>query len=165
MHITCGHLTGALLQNVFSLDWTSYGGNPSVNGKDGPDGNINIDIGRTVQGINRYYIFAALILKINHLIVFLRYDGTYLPSFRQRPGESDIGNNIQVLLFLPLNIDLSECTDDITQTRPVDLSVNDFCCQGNVPKELRQLSGGERKIILLAFDKSIKGNPHGIAQG
>src|SRR5690606_24709962 len=164
MHITCGHLTDSLLKNVFLLDWSSYRGNSSVNGKDGPDGNIDIDIGRSVQRVNCDYIFAAFVFQVDHFIVFLRYNRTYLAALCQRPDESDIGNNIQVLLFFPLHIDLYKCTNDICQTCPIDLPINEFCGQSNVPQELGQFTGGKWKISLVAFDESVKGNSYRITK-
>ncbi len=78
--------------------------NPAVDGKNGPDGNIHVNIGRAIQGINSYYVLSPFIAGEEHIFFFFGYDCRYLTAIAKGPHKPDMGNHVQFLLLFPLYI-------------------------------------------------------------
>src|SRR3989338_11601465 len=99
-----------------------------VNGENGPNGDIHVNIGRTVEGIKIEDIIAIFIGlgDVDEILFLFTGHGTEHADVIHHSDHGLVGKLIQLLDVLPLNIGDSRRSYDIEEAGPVDLTENNL---------------------------------------
>ena len=161
-HITGGDLTVARLQEVLQGHRRTLRAQTAVDGEDGPDRDVDVDIGGAIERVDQHHIlgvFGERRVKGDEVLFFFRSHAAHLAARFERRLEAFVGINIQLLLHLALYVFSAHGTDDIRQSRLVDLPVHHLGSKADRAEQRGQLAGRGR-IIRLLFDDELTHGDH-----
>ena len=152
----------ARLQEINQLYRATLGRHPPIDGEDGADGHIDINVGGAIQRIDQHHIFGALFrqgLEADKILFLFGGQATHLTASGQGRLEPFVGKPMQLLLFFALDIGLPHAAEEVADPGLIDLAIDDLGRQTNGSQQGAQLPGGMGKIRLLPNDKLAQGNP------
>ena len=160
-NITGGHLTVARLQEVLQGHPGARLADPAIDGEDGPDRDVDVDVGRAVERIDQHHILGVageLGIEGDEVLLLLGRHAAHLATGLQRRLEALVGVDVQLLLHLPLHVFGPHGTDDVRQPRLVDLPVHHLGGQANGAEQGGQLAGRGRVVRLFLDDELAHGD-------
>ncbi len=161
-HVTGGDLTVARLQEIFQGHRAALRADTTVDGEDGPDRDVDIDVGRAVERVNQHHIFGVLgerRIEGDEVLFFFRRHAAHLATGFEGSLEALVGIHVQLLLHLALHVLGTHGADDIRQPRLVDLPVHHLGRQADGAEQWRQLAGCGW-VIRLLFDDELAHGDH-----
>src|SRR5579883_238091 len=159
------HVSGGDLLDTRLKDgrFGSHFGRTAVDGKDGTDVDVDVDVGRAIERVENDGVFAGALLAIegDRLLVFFRDergDGIAQPEAMQ---QRIVGINIKLLLLLTLYVDFADIAEDIEQARAADFGLGHFGGEGESGEQPGESSAGMREALLFVQDMLLDGSNHG----
>ena len=103
--VSCRDLTSARLQHVFHLATTAAGDLP-YHREDRPDRNVDVDVGRSVERIEKQAVLATAEVgrNVDDPRLLLRSQGAQPAAMIDCLDDDLVGQNIQLLLRLALDV-------------------------------------------------------------
>ncbi len=126
------HLLLAALHEVLDRRLGADGRDTAINGENGADGHIDIDVRRAVERVDGYHVLSLIISGENYPFFLLRNQGADLATVGQGAAETDVGNHVQFLLVFALYVLLTGLPAQVDESGAVDLAVDDFARQGDI---------------------------------
>ena len=158
--VPCGHLGGARLQEVLVLERLAHGGDAPHNAEDGADADVHVDVGGPVQRVDQHDVLAGpaftLVAATHVTVAFLRADAAHALPGREDAHECVVGEDVEFLLLLVLNVGGPGSPEDVGQPGPVDLLVHDFRRHPDVGEQTRELARHKREFRLPVHDELAK---------
>ncbi|SAI95960.1 Uncharacterised protein [Enterobacter cloacae] len=153
-HITGSNLFTARLQEVFFRHRCANRRDATVDGENGTDRNVNVDVGGAVQRIHQNNVFRVFTpFEYDNLIFFFRGDTRNDVARAQCSFQFFIGEQVEFLLNLTLNVLGTAGTQDIDQTGLVDIAVDDLSAQLYCRQQSSELTRSMRELVLLLDNK------------
>ncbi|VTT27757.1 Uncharacterised protein [Klebsiella pneumoniae] len=129
-HVPGRNLLAARLQEVFFGHRRTRWGNTAVDGEDGTDRHVNVDVGGAVQRIHQHHVLAVFDAFEDHnLIFFFRGDTGHDAARFQSRLQLFVGKQIELHLFFALNIFSAAGAENIDQASFVNIAVDDLRAQ------------------------------------
>ena len=160
MDVSSHHLVGAWLKKVLVLERLPEWGDAPVYAEDGSDGNVDVDVGTAVEGVNHDHVLAlpAFIAAQDVVLLLLAANARNGFARRQDAHERSVGKNIELLLVFVVGVLGARSTEDAGEAGAVDLVVDDFRCDTDVGQQPGELSGYEGELRLRIHDEFLEGN-------
>ncbi len=131
-NVASRHLPATALQKVIHRGLRADGRHAPVDGKDGADRHVDVDVGGTIEGVHGHHVFGVVVSGINNLFFFFRNDRAGFTPVFQCAAEADVGNHIEFLLAFALHVLNAHAAGEVDQTRPVYFTMDNFTGQRNV---------------------------------
>ena len=129
-HVTCRNLFVTRLEEIFFRYRRADGRNAAVDGENGTDRDVNIDVGRAIQGVHQHHVFCVFTaFKDDDFIFFFRGNARHNVARLQCSFQFFVREQIEFLLNLSLHVLSTAGTQDIDQTGLVDIAVDDLGAQ------------------------------------
>jgi hypothetical protein len=121
-HIARRDLLAARLEHI-GFGSPALCGHPAIDAEDGADGTVDIDVRRAIEGIVQHRVLPSRILirDRDDLFVLLRRHHADSPGVIERVGHGLIGEDVELLLFLVLDIGGPSTAQDVHEARPAGL--------------------------------------------
>src|SRR3989442_1403279 len=147
-------LVRALLQAVFERAVFVIFGDLVMDGKDRSNTGVDIDIGRSVQGIEHQNVFAprAAVRNRNDILGFFGSHDTQVPVVAHCAANGLLRKLVEFLDGFAVNVHLAGFSKNLDEPRFVDLPRNDLRCQRERGQESREIAGGSRVHPLFVQD-------------
>ena len=161
-HVARRDLTVTRLQEVLQSDPGARFADPAVDGEDGPDRDVDVDVGGAVEGVYQHHVLGVtreLGIEGDEVLLLLRGHAAHLATGLQRRLEALVGIDVQLLLHLALHVFGADGADDVRQTRLVDLPVHHLGGQADGAEQGGQLAGRGR-VVRLLFDDELAHGDH-----
>ena len=130
-----------------------------MNGKDGADGDVDADVGRTVERIVHQHVLATTPVLANRygnwVLVFLRGDDAHAARVLDAVPHSLVGEHVELLLYLALDVDRAEFAEDIGEPGAPHLARDDLGGEAQIIQQVRQLPRGFGVQPLLLHDEPL----------
>ena len=130
-----------------------------VDREDGPDGDVDVDVGRAVERVEEDDVLAlaALEEQRDRLGVLLGADEAHLAAAAQRADVLLVREQVQLLLDLVLHVDRSGVAEKVNEPGLADVAVDDLGGDGDVAEQTRELSLGAGHLVLSLDDELLEG--------
>ena len=153
-HVTRSNLFVARLQEIFFSDRRTDRRHATVDRENGPDRDVNIDVGRSIQRIHQHHVFRVFTAFENDDFIFFfrgntRDDITCLECSFQ----FFVREQVEFLLNFTLYVLSTAGTQDIDQTGLVDIAVDDLGAQLYCRQQRSELTCSMRELVLLLDNK------------
>ena len=160
MDVSSHHLVRSWLQKVVVSERLPEWGDAPVNAEDGPDGDVDVDVGTAVQGVDHDHVLALPAFVAAQDVVFLLLGANAGDGLArcQDAHERSVGKNIEFLLVFFVGVLGTRSTEDACEAGAVDLVVDDFRCDTDVGQQPGELSGYEGELRLRIHDEFLEGN-------
>ncbi|AEW71874.1 hypothetical protein EcWSU1_00434 [Enterobacter ludwigii] len=152
--VTGCHLVTARLQEIFLCHRRANRRDAAVDGENGTDRNVNVDVRGTVQRIHQHNVFSVFTpFENDNFIFFFGGDTRHDVARAQCSFQFFICEQIEFLLNLALNVLGTAGTQDIDQTGLVDITVDDLSAQLYCRQQSSEFTRSMRKLVLLFDNK------------
>jgi hypothetical protein len=154
-----GNLAASRLQHVFELAVTSAR-DLADDREYRPDGYVDVDVRRTVEWIEEEAVLPALELlrNLNDPGLFLGRHCAEASAVVHRLDDDLVGENVELLLRLALDVLVFRCAEDVGEARAAHLVRDHFRRERQVVENARELTRGFRMIALLFDDEPLDGD-------
>ncbi len=129
-----------------------------MNREDRPDGNVDVDVRRPVQRVIDEHVLPGILLHGNRFVVLFGGKDTDPARLPDHALHDVVRHDVQLLLLLPLDVDVAGAAEDVHEPRPADVPGDVLPCEGHVVKEVGEFSGGFREQPLLLHDEALDRN-------
>ncbi len=113
----------------------------TVNAEDGADGDVDVDVGRSIKWIEQDDVVAVTIavrVDGDGLGVLFRSNQTTLAAALQGQQKLVMSECIHLLLHLALDVDLPGVALNVDEAGAAHVAVNDLCRNADVPQQARK---------------------------
>ena len=153
-HVTCRNLFVTRLEEIFFRYRRADGRNAAVDGENGTDRDVNIDVGRAIQWVHQHHVFCMFTaFKDENLIFFFRGNARNDIACFQCGFQFFISEQVEFLLNLALHVLSTAGTQDINQSCFVDIAMDNLGAQFYCRQQSSELTGSMRKLVLLFDNK------------
>src|SRR6185437_4643823 len=154
-----GNLFGAGQQDGF-LEWLA--GNALVDGEDGADVDVDVDVGGAVERVEDDDVSARLRVGVDDdgLFVFFADKCGHAVAATEDVEENFVGVDVELLLDLALHVDGANGTESVTEAAPTDFGFDHLGGQRDAAEQPAEGAAGLGKVLLLAPDVLLHGRDH-----
>ena len=155
--ISSGNLLAPSLQAIHQAP-TAIARHSSVDGKNRPDRDVHVDIGGSIQRIEKHYILSRGGIGRNGILFFLRRHERDTSRVAKGLLHYLIRQHVEFLLLLALYVDCPCGTQDVHQPRAAYVARYYFGGEGDVIEKVREFSGRLWVQAFLPHDEALNGN-------
>ena len=117
-------------------------GNPAVDTEDGSDGDIDVNVGTSIQRVNHYHILSllSLVMAEDVIVLFFRANAGDRFAGGENAHEGFVGKYVQLLLVFVMGVLGARLSKYAGEARSIDLMIDNFGGDAYVSKQTGQLS-------------------------
>ena len=132
----------------------------AVDREDGPDGDVDVDVGRAVERVEQDHVLALAVVEEQRdgLGVLLRADQADLPASAEGAHEGLVGEHVELLLLLVLDVDLAGLAEQVHEPGLADVSLDHLRSDGHIAQQTRELALRPGRLRLALDDELLQGD-------
>ena len=114
----------------------------AVDREDRADGDVDVDVARPVEGVEEHDVLPLAVVEQqrDRLGVLLGPDEAHLPAAAQRADELLVGQEVELLLDLALDVDVAGVAEQVHEPGLPHVAVDDLGRDGDVAEEPGELA-------------------------
>jgi len=130
-----------------------------IDGEDGADADVDIDVGGAVEWVEKKGIVAGLIFRgDNDSFVFFGAHNGKTTMLADCGNNFFVGEQIEFFYFFTLNVDVACEPENVDQSGADDFSSDQFCCKGNIVEQVGKFAACFGEKLLLFEDVTFNGD-------
>jgi hypothetical protein len=138
-------------------------GHPLLNGPDGADGDVHVDVRRSVERVQGERVLAGTMLRrlvrVDQILVLLGGDHRDVAIPREGVDELRVRVDVQPLHVFALYVRVARRPENIEEARLVDLAADDLRGEDDSGEDLGELARRRRELTLLLGNELVAGHP------
>ena len=154
-HVAGGYLTAPRLEHVLHLA-ACAAGDLLVHREDGANGHVDVDVRRSIEGIEQQHILAGAesLGNVDDVRLLFGRHGTQPATMIECLDDDFVGNHVELLLHLPLDVHVAGRAENVRESGTSHFVRDHLAGERHVIEDTGQFAGGLGEHAFLLDDET-----------